>query len=283
MFDLPKPHIKSWDRAMVDRQMGEADSVATGAAEVQGTLKRFLPLIVMAVAAAIVIGNGWHKHLTIENVVGLRDRFQGFVSQNFLVAILSYIAVYATAVGLSVPGASVLTLAGGLMFGLAFGGLAAVTGATIGATIIFLVARTAFGETLAAKGGAAVETLRAGFKDNALSYLLFLRLVPAFPFFLVNLVPALAGVPLKTYVIGTFFGIIPGTFAFASIGSGLDSIVSAAKSEQAACIASKGAAACPFKLSVGQLVTKEMLIAFTLLGLVALIPVVAKKWTRRNG
>lgn len=262
---------------------GQGPDSERQAATVAINLRRFAPLLLLALAALVILANGWHRALTIENVVGLRDRFQGFISQNFLTAILGYIAIYATAVGLSVPGASVLTLAGGLMFGLAFGGLAAVIGATLGATLVFLVARTAFGETLAAKGGAAVETLRAGFKDNALSYLLFLRLVPAFPFFLVNLVPALAGVPLRTYILGTFLGIIPGTFAFASIGSGLDSVVQAAKSEQALCLVAKAREACALTLSVGQLVTREMLIAFTLLGLIALIPVVAKKWNRRNG
>jgi uncharacterized membrane protein YdjX (TVP38/TMEM64 family) len=266
-------------RGSMDMQRGGDDAVKSQ----PSALRRFAPLVVLVAIAAVILANGWHKHLTLDNVVSLRDRFQGVISGNFFAAILGYIALYAAIVSLSVPGASVMTLAGGLMFGLAFGGLAAVTAATIGATIIFLVARTAFGETLAAKGGAAVDTLRQGFKDNALSYLLFLRLVPAFPFFLVNLVPALAGVPLRTYVIGTFLGIIPGTFAFASIGSGLDSVVTAAKAEQAKCIAAKGASACPLQLGVGQLVTREMLIAFTLLGFVALIPVLAKKWNRRNG
>ncbi|MFM2422394.1 MAG: hypothetical protein RL291_924 [Pseudomonadota bacterium] len=267
----------------IDKRAGTNGVMADGKSTPQSGWKKFLPLIVLAGLAAVVLINGWHRQLTLENIVGVRDRFQGFIQQNFVLAILGYIATYATAVGLSVPGASLLTLAGGLMFGLAFGGLAAVTGATVGATIIFLVARTAFGETLAAKGGAAVETLRQGFKDDALSYLLFLRLVPAFPFFLVNIVPALAGVPLKTFVIGTFFGIIPGTFAFASIGNGLDSVVMAAKADQAKCIAANGAQACPLSLSPGQLVTKELLIAFTLLGLVALIPVALKKWKRRHG
>ena len=94
---------------------------------------------------------------------------------------------------------------------------------------------------------------------------------------------ALLGVPLRTYIIGTVFGIIPATFAFASIGAGLDSVIAAAKSEQLACIASKAAASCPFGLSAKSLVTKEILIALTLLGIVALIPVAYKKWSQRHG
>ena len=112
--------------------------------------------------------------------------------------------------------------------------------ATIGATMVFLIARTALGETLSARAGPWLAKLSDGFKEDALSYLLFLRLVPAFPFWFVNIAPAVLGVPLKTYVIGTFFGIIPATFAFASAGAGLDSVVVAAKPEYAACVAEGG-------------------------------------------
>ena len=111
----------------------------------------------------------------------------------------------------------------------------------MGATIVFLIARTAVGECLQrARRALAGQAAATGFKEEALSYMLFLRLVPAFPFWFVNIAPAVLGVPLKTYVIGTFFGIIPATFAFASAGAGLDSVVMAAKNEYAACVALKG-------------------------------------------
>ena len=148
--------------------------------------------------------------------------------------------VYAITVALSMPGGLVLTVAGGLLFGWLVGGLAAVVGATTGATIVFLVARTALGEALSERAGPWLAKLREGFKEEALSYMLFLRLVPAFPFWFVNIAPAMLGVPLRTYVIGTFFGIIPATFAFASAGAGLDSVIMAAKAEHAACVARKG-------------------------------------------
>ena len=112
-----------------------------------------------------------------------------------------------------------------------------MVGATIGATILFLVVNTSFGSTLAEKAGPFVAKLRDGFQENALSYLLFLRLVPAFPFFIVNLVPALLGVPLRTFVIGTGLGIIPGTIAYSLAGSGLGSVIEAQNATYKTCLA----------------------------------------------
>ena len=162
---------------------------------------------------------------------------------------LVYVLVYVTVATLSLPGGLVLTLSGGLLFGTLVGGIAAIVGATVGATLVFLIARAAIADAklgdLAGRLGwlpgvagqleklrrldALLEQMKAGFKTNAMSYLLFLRFVPAFPFWAVNLVAAILGVPLKTYVVGTFFGIIPATMAFASLGAGLDSVIAAAK------------------------------------------------------
>jgi uncharacterized membrane protein YdjX (TVP38/TMEM64 family) len=188
------------------------------------------------------------------------------------------VLIYVCAVALSLPGGLILTATSGLLFGWFLGGLAAVVGATLGATILFLVARTAIGEVLTSRAGPWLTKLREGFKDDALSYLLFLRLVPAFPFWLVNIAPAVLGVPLRTYVIATFFGIIPATFAFAAAGAGLDSIIAAAKAEHAQCVAQKGAAACKLSIQASSLVTKELVLALAMLGVVALIPIAVKKW-----
>ena len=246
-----------------------------------GGFRRFLPLIMigLAMVAVLLVGylNGWARHLQLENVVAIRDRFQAFLTDYRLAAVIIYIAVYAAAVALSMPGALLLTLSGGLMFGWLLGGLSAVVGATLGACIIFLVARSALGETLQRRAGPLVQKLQAGFQENALSYLLFLRLVPAFPFFLVNIVPAVLGVPFRTYVIGTFFGIIPGTMAFASVGAGFDSVLAQAKASYDACVATSGAAACALSIDASSLLTTEIRIAFVLLGIMALIPVVLKK------
>jgi uncharacterized membrane protein YdjX (TVP38/TMEM64 family) len=241
-------------------------------------LRRALPLVALAAAMAVVFGMGWHKHLTLEGIAANRDWLQAVIASNFALAVLAYVGIYAAVVALSLPGASIMTLSGGLLFGGLFGGLAAIVGATTGATLVFLIARTALGGTLRAKAGPWVAKLQDGFNDSAMSYLLFLRLVPAFPFFVINLVPALLGVPLPTYVAATFIGIIPGTFAFASVGAGLDSVITAAKTDYAACIAAKGAAACKLTINAGSLITRELLVAFALLGVAALIPVGIKKW-----
>jgi uncharacterized membrane protein YdjX (TVP38/TMEM64 family) len=249
----------------------------------KGALKRFGPLIVLAAAMVLVFWLRGHELLTLERIVALRDHFHGFLAQHTSLALLTYVVLYATAVTLSIPGGLVLTVTGGLLFGWLIGALAAIVGATTGATIVFVIARTTVGEALSERLGPWVAKLRKGFKENALSYMLFLRLVPVFPFWLVNIAPALLGVPLNTYVIGTILGIIPATFAFASAGAGLDSVIAAAKKEYAACLALKGPEACKMQIHASSLLTKELLLALVLLGLVALIPVGLKRWSRTHG
>jgi uncharacterized membrane protein YdjX (TVP38/TMEM64 family) len=246
-------------------------------------LRRFAPLIGILAVMSIVFALGWHHHLTLENLVIQRDRFHGVLDRYPALSVLAYMGIYILCAALSLPGGLVLTVAGGLLFGTLIGGLAAVFAATIGATIVFLIARTAVGEGFSKRAGPWLAKLSAGFREEALSYMLFLRLVPAFPFWFVNIAPAVLGVPLRTFVIGTFFGIIPATFAFASAGAGLDSVVAAAKNEHAACVALKGASACKMKLHASALLTPELILALILLGLVALIPVVLKRWRKSYG
>lgn len=244
--------------------------------------RRFGPLVAVAAAMAAVFMLGWHNHLTLENIVALRDRFHGVLASHPALSVAAFMAIYVVAVALSLPGGLILTVAGGLLFGTLVGGLAAVVAATIGATIVFLIARTAVGANFSDRAGPWMAKLSDGFKDEALSYMLFLRLVPAFPFWFVNIAPAVLGVPLAIYVAGTFLGIIPATFAFASAGAGLDSVVMAAKTEYAGCVALKGAHACKMKVHVSSLLTKELMLALVLLGVVALIPVALKRWRKMH-
>ncbi|GAB4229606.1 MAG: hypothetical protein Kow0032_10890 [Methyloligellaceae bacterium] len=259
--------------------MDGPDAREQGAAQARGVVRRFLPLAVLALVAVIVISQGWHHYLSLEHIAANRDLLKGYIQSNYALTLMGYMAVYIVTIALSLPGGVFLTLLGGFLFGWLVGGLATIVAATIGATIIFLIAKTSFGEPLAARAGPWLGKLRKGFQEDALSYLLFLRLVPVFPFWLVNLAPALLGVRLPTYVLGTFIGIIPGTFAFSFAGVGLDSVIEAQRRAFEACkAANPGAAdACKFSLDPGALVTKELLIAFALLGVVALIPVVLKK------
>jgi uncharacterized membrane protein YdjX (TVP38/TMEM64 family) len=248
-------------------------------------IKRWLPLAALAALMALVFALGWHKYLSFRTIGLNYDALQAFIGQNFVAALALYMAIYTAVVALSLPGGLVMTLAGGLLFGWQIGAPATVVAATIGATLVFLIAKTSFGETLAAKAGPWLANLREGFKENALNYLLFLRLVPAFPFVVVNLAPALLGVQLRTYVIGTFLGIIPGTTAFSVAGAGLGSVVEAQNKIYQACLATNPGnpeSQCPYTIDTSALVTKELLAAFALLGVVALIPIALKKLRGRN-
>jgi uncharacterized membrane protein YdjX (TVP38/TMEM64 family) len=254
------------------------DGIVSGPRTVLGTLGRLGPLVAIAGLMLLVFAMGWHRHVTIENIVQLHDRFHVVLAEHPVASVLAYMVIYIAAASLSLPGCPIMTATGGLLFGWLVGGLATVVGATIGATILFLIARSAIGGMLGERTAPWLTKLRQGFKDDALSYLLFLRLVPAFPFWFVNVAPAVLGVPLKTYVIGTFLGIIPATFAFASAGASLDSIIMAAKAEFAQCVAEKGAEACKLSVHASSLVTRELVLALLLLGVVALIPVALRRW-----
>ena len=262
-----------------------SDAAVESAAEAKGGLRRWLPLIGLVTLMALAFAMGWHKYLSFKTIGLNYDLLKGFIGEHLLIALMLYVAAYIAVVALSLPGGAVMTLAGGLLFGWQLATPAAVIGATIGATILFLIVITSLGESLAAKAGPLLTKLAQGFKENALSYLLFLRLVPAFPFWLVNLAPALLGVPLRTFVIGTFFGIIPGTLAFSFAGAGLGSVIEAQNAIYKECLAQQAAKAgleCDYTIDTGALVTTELLVAFALLGLVALIPVGIKLWSKRH-
>jgi uncharacterized membrane protein YdjX (TVP38/TMEM64 family) len=251
----------------------------------RGGFGRWLPLLVIGGLMALVFAMGWQKYLSFKTVGLNYEYLKSFIAEHYVAAILAYAAIYIAVVALSLPGGLIMTLSGGLLFGAVTGAITTVISATIGATLLFLIAKTSFGETLAAKAGPWLGKLRDGFKENALSYLLFLRLVPAFPFVIVNLAPALLGVPLRTYVIGTGLGIIPGTAAFSFAGAGLGSVVEAQNKSYQACLAGVPAnpeTACPYTIDTSALVTKELLIAFALLGVVSLLPIFLKRLRGRH-
>src|SRR3990170_1141702 len=219
-------------------------------------LKRLWPLIALLAAMAFVFAMGWHRYLTIETLAENREALRALIGTNMLLSLAVFVAVY---------------------------GAASILGATIGASIVFLIARSALGDLLAARAGPWLSRFRQGFQEDAFSYLLFLRLVPIFPFWLVNLAPGLLGVSFATYVATTILGIIPGTFAFALAGNGLDSVVEAQQAAHQSCLAKmgpEGQESCSYVLDPGALLTPELIAGLVALGLVALIPV-AVKWFRR--
>jgi len=197
--------------------------------ETKSGLARILPLLVILVVA--VIGAFTLKdYLSFDALRDNREALIAFRDNNYLIAAIGFLAVYVAIVGFSLPGATIATLTGGFLFGTAFGTFFNVTGATLGATLIFLAARYGFGEKLGAKLEASegpVKKIKDGIDENQWSMLFIIRLVPAVPFFIANLMPAFLEVPLHRYVISTFLGIIPGTLVFTSVGAGLGEVFAA--------------------------------------------------------
>lgn len=195
-----------------------------------GGMRRWLPLILLLLAIAAGAALGLHRYLTIEALAKHRDWLLTEVTRLGPIAALAFILVYAAVVALSIPGATVLTVTAGFLFGTWLGGLYALLAATAGSAIVFLIARTSLGGALERRAGPFLRNVEAGFRENAASYLLVLRLIPLFPFWLVNLVPAFFGVPLRTFVLASFVGMAPATFVYASLGDGLGAIIAAGQS-----------------------------------------------------
>jgi uncharacterized membrane protein YdjX (TVP38/TMEM64 family) len=238
---------------------------------------KLAPLILIAATALLVVGMGWHHALSLEALARRRAELDLLIDRHFAAALAGYVGLYVAAVALSVPGAVVLTIAGGILFGWFLGALAAALGATIGAIILFLVARGALSAYVARKLGPRLARLAEGFKADAFNYLLFLRLVPVFPFWLVNLAPALLGVSLRTFAAATAIGILPGAFAFAFVGAGLDSVIRAQEAAYQACLAA-ARPDCRLTFELQAAVTPQLLIALSALGLLALLPVLVRRW-----
>jgi uncharacterized membrane protein YdjX (TVP38/TMEM64 family) len=149
--------------------------------------------------------------------------------------------------------------------------------ATIGAIGVFLIARTSVGDSLLAQAGRRIQSLAAGFRADAFAYLLFLRFLPVVPFWITNLASALFGVPLKTFALGTMIGVIPATYTFAVTGAGLDSIIRAQREAHEACLSAQRND-CVLDFSLSSLVTPQLVGAFVALGVLALAPVLVKRF-----
>jgi uncharacterized membrane protein YdjX (TVP38/TMEM64 family) len=191
------------------------------------SLKRLVPVAVLIAGFIAFFALGLNHYVTIDALREHRHVLLDFVSRNGVWAGILFVVVYAVAVAFSVPGGAVMTITGGFLFGTWWTTLYVVVAATLGGTVLFLAVKLALGDLLRARAGPWLKRMEDGFNRNAFNYLLTLRLIPLFPFFVVNLVPAFLGVSLRTYVVATFVGIIPGSFVFASVGNGLGAILDA--------------------------------------------------------
>lgn len=225
---------------------------------------RFAPLAVIVLCFLAVFVFDLDRFLSFEVLRENRQWLIDTVAEHHLLSALVFILIYA-AVAVSVPGASLLTLIGGFLFGAVVGTVYVVLAATLGAVGIFLAARTALSDILRAKAGPWLSKLQSGFHENELSYLLFLRLVPAFPFFIVNIVPAFLGVSLRTYTLATLIGIIPGTAVYAVFGAGLGEIL-----------------ASDAELSLTGILSPELVIGMVGLAVLALVPVLVRRFSKKS-
>jgi uncharacterized membrane protein YdjX (TVP38/TMEM64 family) len=221
-------------------------------------LWRWAPLAAVAVGLALLYALDLHHYLSLEALRRYQASLAALVEGRPALAAIAYVAVYIVSVALSFPGASALTAAGGFMFGCLVGTALALFAATIGATLIFLIARTSVGDFLAGRTGPRMQRLRAGFQEEGFFYLLFLRLVPLFPFWLVNLAAALFGMRLLPFIAATAIGILPGTFVLSYLGEGLGGALD----------------------SDGRVLSTELVVGLALLGAMALIPVFVRRWRR---
>lgn len=229
-------------------------------------LRRFGPLAAILLALGLALAFDLHRILSFDMLRTHRDSLRTLVEAHLLLAALGYGLLYAVAIALSLPGAAVLSVSAGFLFGMAVGVPVVVAGATAGAVLIFLAARSAIGDALRRRAGPWLHRLEAGFHENGFSYLLTLRLIPLFPFWLINLVPAILGMRLAPYALATLLGILPGSVVFVGIGNGLGATLD--RGEEPA---------------LDLLLRPDLLVPLLGLAALSLLPVLWRHWRRRRG
>ncbi len=227
--------------------------------------RRLLPVLVVAALLVVLFASGLHRQISFENLSAHHAELSALVEGNLLLAVVVYLAAYAFLTGISLPAASLVTLLGGFLFGWILGTILTVVGATAGATVVFLVARTSVGEVLWERVKPFAGRMEEGFRDGEFNYLLFLRLLPVFPFWVVNLLPAFLGVKTGMYMLTTFIGIIPGTAVYSVIGDGLGEVFET------------GA-----EFSLENAVSAEIVVGLAGLAVIALAPLVVRKIRARR-
>lgn len=247
-----------------------------------GPLRRLAPLILIGLALAAFFALRLDRLVTLDALVERRGALQATIAAHPLAAPFAFVLVYAALVAISAPGATVLTLAAGAMFGLWLGVVVALAGATIGACALFLAARSALGARFAKGAGSALGRARAEFQRDAVGYMLFLRLSPLFPFWFVNLAAALSGVRFRTFLWTTIAGILPASFVFVAAGASVDSLASRALAARQAC-QTAGRGDCALHIPLSAVVTPQIFALLLGLSFVALAPAAARKFGRRAG
>jgi uncharacterized membrane protein YdjX (TVP38/TMEM64 family) len=227
-------------------------------------MKRLLPLGILLLGLVAFFALGGPQYLDADRARALLGDINGWVEENLILALLAYVIFYTLAVSISVPGALWFTIGAGFLFGPIYGTGVAVIGATCGATIIFLAARFAFADWVREKFPGYIAKLQDGFSRDAFSYILILRLIPALPFFGINIATALLNVPVRAFFFGTLFGVIPGAYVYATVGSTISRA------------ADQGVP------SFGALLTPDVIGAMVAFGVLAILPIVYKRLTAKK-
>jgi uncharacterized membrane protein YdjX (TVP38/TMEM64 family) len=228
--------------------------------------RRWLPLGLILLGLVLVFAFDLDEFASVQHLREHHQMLTAFVAAHYGQAVLCYLLLYVLFVALSLPGAIWLTVAAGFLFGAVMGSILSILAATVGATVLFLATKTSLGDYLRAHAGPWLGKVERGFAENQWSYLLMMRLFPAIPFFIANLVPAFLGVPLSVFVITTFIGIIPATVIFATIGAGLGSVLQTSAD-----------------LSLHSLMTPQVKGALVGLAVLAAMPIAVKFLRRRYG
>jgi uncharacterized membrane protein YdjX (TVP38/TMEM64 family) len=234
-------------------------------------------LLVVAVLIAVALALGWQKQVSLESLLSHRAAIAALVAGHPAAALAAFTAFYAFAAGVALPGVIFLTIGGGVFFGGLLGGLAAVIGATAGATATFLIARNVLRGVVMRRIGPQVRRFAEGFRASGFNYLLFMRLVPIFPFLLGNLLSALCNVRLVTFMLATFIGIMPMTLAIAFFGAGLDHALAVQIEDYRACL-SAGNPDCGLDFHLWMAVTPQFIAGLLALGIAALAPVLIRRY-----
>jgi uncharacterized membrane protein YdjX (TVP38/TMEM64 family) len=221
--------------------------------------QKIILILITLILVALFFWLDLGRFLTLESLKANRQMLLLYRSEHALLVVIVFMSIYIAQTGLALPGATILSLSAGAIFGPWLGTLYAVSSASIGATIAFLMTRYLLRDAVLSRFGNKLEGLNRELEERGLNYLLFLRLVPAFPFFLINLSAGLTRLSLRTFMLGTFFGIIPGGFVYVNAGASLAQIN-----------------------SLSDIASTRMLGSFALLGLFALLPALYSKFKNRN-
>ncbi len=186
---------------------------------------KFLPLFILLLLLVFAAYFRIDQYLSYASLQSHYQQLKGWADHHFFSLLSAFAGIYILAIAISIPGAVFLSLGAGLLFGIFWGTLIVVISATIGATLLFYAVKTSLGEWLAPKTKGWLGKMQNGFQNDAFSYLFILRLIPIFPFWAVNIVPALLNIDAGTFIIATFLGIIPGSIVFVSIGNGLNHLI----------------------------------------------------------